>query len=407
MICPKCGKEANGKFCPYCGSMTVGAETTVLSAENNPFLQAKAAEAPQAPQTPVQQAPVPPQAPVRQAPVPPQAPVQQAPVPPRGPAAPNPGFVPNQGYNPGYVPNQGFNPGVQVNGAYPQQINGALGNTPARSFIRKMASSPAYLIGAMAVTIAFILSMIAGVRGILQWADYMKYMAGSKEASEYMAQLIGSVAGTAVVTGLILIGLWVTFGSAVSKKNGRMTTGGLTTIKVLMILGIIGLSLAIVAVIGLTLMLTLISSNSVDMMEIFDEAMAYLMSAMGIRELPAINVSAKGFIAILGGVTTVALIFGIIFCSRIVKTLNVVKYSIHSGNPDDRVSTFAAVLCIIGGLFSVWSAVSGLINGGELLSGIGACFAAIAPFCFAVLIFQYRNGMRGLGVYKGNMQPRM
>ena len=391
MICPKCGKEANGKFCPYCGSMTVGSETTVLSAENNPFLQAKAAEAAQAPQ----------------APVPPQA-SNPGFVPNQG-YNPNGGYAPNQGYNPnpGYVPNQGFNPGVQVNGAYPQQINGALGDTPARSFIRKMATSPAYLAGTLAVTLALILSLIAGIRAIIQWSDYLKFMAGSREASEYMSQLIGTVVGTAVTTGLILVGLWVTFGSAASKKNGRMTTGGLTTIKVLMILAIIGLSIALVAVIGLTILLAVISSNSSDALEIFDEVIGYLMAAAGIQELPAINVSLQGFIGIIGGVSALVMILGIIFCSRIVKTINVVKYSIQSGNPDDRVSTFAAVLCIIGALFSGYSAVSGLINGGEVLSGIGAILSAIAPICFAVVIFQYRNGMRGLGVYKGNMQPPM
>ena len=63
--------------------------------------------------------------------------------------------------------------------------------------------------------------------------------------------------------------------------------------------------------------------------------------------------------------------------------------------------------CFLGALFSGYSAVSGLINGGDVLSGIGAILSALAPICFAVVIFQYRNGMRGLGVYKGNMQPPM
>ncbi len=428
MICPNCGRETNGKFCPQCGTKLDCGDTTLLSEETNPWMdkapipqeaEAEPAGQPEIPQAPVQE----PAAPQNQDYLPNQgsnpnpgyAPNQgynQGYVPNQG-YNPNQGYVPNQGYNPnqgyapnpGYVPNQGYNPGGQGYGGY-QTPAAALGNTPARQLVRKLGSSPAFLIGVLAATLSFVILLVRGISTFIQGAQVLEYY---RHVSELRVQVISTLSGTAVALIITLVSvlfLWSIYGSAASKSGQRMSTAGLTFYKVVAILGIIAASIALVITL---IVLVVVLASGADFDRIFRE----LSQLMAQYEIPDWG-QAEGllrpiFIGLLI-VLPVAMIMALIYYAKLIKTINTSKRVILHGLPDDRISPFVGVMEIIAAVCSVLGGVSTLVksgmNTGVILNGVSVLLSAVSAICFAVVLFRFRSGMRALGVYKGVMQQR-
>ena len=108
----------------------------------------------------------------------------------------------------------------------------------------------------------------------------------------------------------------------------------------------------------------------------------------------------------MGCVGCVSLLLVTIFFGKLIKTVNTVKRVIRIGHPDDRVSPFAAVLCILIGLTDIYAGVTTLLGGSDqLLNGIAMLCSALCLLFFGILIFQYRGRMRRLGVYRGVSTP--
>ena len=446
MICPNCGMETNGKFCPSCGTKLTPPEPAVPDeAVKQAETAAAAAAAAIAAETvrPAPEQPAQGYAPGQAAPnpgypnqgfVPSQtAPAQgynpypnQAPNPgytapnpgypnqgfAPNPAAPNPGYAPypNQPADRGYVPAQGYNPAPQSSGVgYRSPSPAEIGKSPASQLVRRLGSSGAFLIGVILTTIAFLVSLIFNGRSLGTYFKQISLYSGT----EYADQLVGVV--SAVISSLLfsavcVLLLWLIFGAAANKRSPRMGTGALTTFKVFFIIGLVMICFALAAVIILGL-IVLVSGDSGDLDDFLSEFITYvnsLLNQYGLQ-VASVNLSGKAFFGIAFGVSALCLIFGIIFISKLLKTINTAKRVVRTGRPDDRVSTFAAVLIILGALSSLSSAVVTMVSTGStgLISGLTALLSAVASICFAVVIFKFRSGMRRLGVYKGVMtQPQ-
>ena len=253
MICPNCGKETAGKFCPYCGTAMHTENPAVPSGASTPWKQ----NAPAAPQAPA-----------------------QTPAPAISPA---PGQTPPQSYAPapGYTPQQGYDPAPQAEGVYMPQS--PLGDTPARQLIRRLATSPAYVIAALAFTIQFVLFVIRGVNLIPVYLDSLKYYRGDSIIALISFSLNG------LVSLILLIALWVNFGSAANKRNAQMCTGGLTTFKVFSVLSVIVFALLIVALVILTVVLLIAGQNGDHFPEISRIFRDMLAQSRVDVELPAGN----------------------------------------------------------------------------------------------------------------------
>ena len=211
MICPNCGKEAPGKFCPFCGMKITGDAPAV-----------------NAPETQVRQ-----------------------PAPNR---APDPGY--RQG---GYTPTQPQNPNPNPNPLYQNQSNVYAqvptapagnyqqpafqtaqndgGETPAKAALRSAGRSGAFLMATLCMTLSLILTIVTGIINMSN-TSYLSYYYSSSAQTSMIISLVIS----ALIIGGIVAALWCVYGNCKSGKP--LKTGGLTTFKVYAIIGIVLLGIS-------------------------------------------------------------------------------------------------------------------------------------------------------------------
>ena len=402
MICPNCGNETNGKFCPRCGTKmpeAAPAEPIFSSAPNPAVNQVP----PAAPQAPAQgYIPNPGYAPNPQAGFAPDPQTGFAPNPQAGFAPEPQPAVPNQGYAnvPGYVPAQGYNPGQPVNTGYANPAMVDPGNSPARMAIRKLASSPLYLLAAMLFTAGLVLSAIPYVKQLITFFQYFDYYRSDSDAWATVCTVIGTV----LVMLILGIALWGLFFAAIRKNPVQMRTGSLTTIKVFLVLGLIAMILGLLALIALTVYAAAIADGE-SLNEIRQKFLELLRQYNYTFE-ETDSMSFKTLLIICGAIGAVVFLVVVIYFAKLIKTVNTVERVIRIGHPDDRVSPFAALICILCGLFDIYPAISYLTKGGDqMLSGLSMLCSAACLLCFGILIFQYRGKMRQLGVYRGVSTP--
>lgn len=221
MICPNCGREVTGKFCPACGTK-LNAEPAAPQANNQGYAsnQNQTYASNQDNANPGYSSN--------------QGYGNQAAAPNRGY---QPGYGPNQGYgqnqpynsgfaynqnfNPGYVPNQGFNPGQQVTGDYQGVPASSISLSPGAQLLRRHAGSPLMLICAILMTLAAgCISYVCG-KSVISWLDGIgRYF---DRASDYeKISIILNIAGCVLHIVMIVwltIDLWVLFGSAASVSS--------------------------------------------------------------------------------------------------------------------------------------------------------------------------------------------
>ena len=380
MICPNCGKDTTGKFCPYCGSALSGANPVTPNEARSPRIQ----NVPSAAQGSAPN-PVPAYSP---APAVNQTPPQT--------------YAQPQSYAQGYAPQQGYNPAPQARGDYAQS---PLGETPARQLVRRLATSPAFVIAALALTIQFVLLVLRCIDVIPKYLGTLKYYRGIPEIE---GRTIGALIGISLgglFSLIMLLAVWVTFGSADNRRNTRMSTGGLTTFKVISVLAVIGLSLLLVGLIGIAVILLIEGQNGklfVELNRIIRDLLAQYRVDV---DLPAGNLDVTVLLIVIA-VLLLAVVLSLIYYARTVKSLNTGKRVINGGYPDDRVSGYVGVFTILIALVNGASGVSSLLDSAasDLLDGASLLLGAVTGLCFAIVLFKFRSGMRKLGVYKGLRQ---
>lgn len=431
MICPKCGKEANGKFCPYCGSaVAVGQETTVLSDANNPWKQAKAAEAEAAQAVqeavrPLEEKPLSAPGPI---PGPGAVPPRSAAAPGPQPGAPmpqsapgNPGFRPQNGnpngpVNPGFVPGQGVNPGAPVNrGFVPNQgvNNQSQGSfaqprfdpneeTPARAALRRSARSGAYLLGALLTTLslvcflAFAALELAGVESFSLFSTMNSFQlsAGSQSA------MYVTLAGTGLILLGLVAGLWAIRGSAGGTKP--LKTGGYTVVSAYVIVALVIFCLASAALAVLAVIA--VSSSGLDsLMWELSEAVAETGNEAAIQALD----KAENQVWILAAAFVLAVFLVILLLGKVIQSLNAAKKIIRSGTPNKKFSILVGVVCFLAGLGMAVSLAVGLASVPQrsweyygaakiILPIVPNFLSMLSSLFFGVSLFQARGAQRAL-----------
>lgn len=372
MICPQCGRETSGKFCPFCGAK-LNTEAAAPQAAN-PVNQQNREYASNQPY--------------------------------------NPGFAYNQNQNPGYAPNQGYMPNRPAT-PYQGAPAGALGQSPAIQALRKVATSPAFLLALLLYTVGFLFSTYINIKNLGIYFDYLDYY----KRSSLQGQIIGNIVGTflsILLSVATVTALWSIFASAANKTKERIGTGGLTFFKVIYIIGLVFVSLALVLIV--VLMIMLITSKRYS--EFFQTSVNQLNNIL-VRagyQFPSVSSDLRTFLYIFLGVMILVVILGLIYMAKIIKSINTAKRVIRTGMPDDRVSVFV-------GVFTILAAVGGVINGIRVFAelretmallnmnktlaifyGIITIVSAVSTLCFAITLFQFRSAMRRLGVRKGVMQ---
>lgn len=431
MICPKCGKESNGKFCPYCGSaVAVGQETTVLSDANNPWKQAKAAEAEAAQAVqeavrPLEEKPlsapgpipgpgaVPPRSAAAPGPQPGAPMPQSAPgnpgfrpqnVNPNGPV--NPGFVPGQGVNPGAPVNRGFVPNQGVNnqsqGSFAQPRFDPNEETPARAALRRSARSGAYLLGVLLTTLslvcflAFAALELAGVDSFSLFSTMNSFQlsAGSQSA------MYVTLAGTGLILLGLVAGLWAIRGSAGGTKP--LKTGGYTVVSAYVIVALVIFCLAS-AVLAVLAVIAVSSSGLDSLMRDLSKAVAESGNEAAIQALD----KAENQVWLLAAAFVLAVFLVILLLGKVIQSLNAAKKIIRSGAPNKKFSILVGVVCFLVGLGMAVSLAVGLASVPQrsweyygavkiILPIVPNFLSMLSSLFFGVSLFQARGAQRAL-----------
>lgn len=255
-----------------------------------------------------------------------------------------------------------------------------------RYTLKKLATSPLFLAAAIAyscMVLFTIAAAVAGQSGLLGALDsylnmalrYGGYSMGELSyALDQLDQVVpflrGASLGSALVGQipaiLIAVGIWLVFASAVDKSGMPMKTTGLTIIKLITIISLIGSSLLLVVLEGVLIFGTAAADK-------YDDSVVVV-----------------GVVIVL--VVLVFMGLGILMSVKTISTIGTMQRTIQTEQPSDKVSVYVAVICILNAI----GVVFGMLGFGSVFSVLSGLCNAVAYICFAIFLFQYRDKMRVL-----------
>ncbi len=284
------------------------------------------------------------------------------------------------------------NCGAKVDGAIPQQPNPdpnqvgqqsqpntkfATMSSLTLSEVKKLAKSPILLAAVICFTLGILLSFTRNpVREFLSltetmFADELGYdyydMVDEIEAVTDGAGLISNIIGNLPAV-LYAVGMWIVVVSAFDKTKTKLSTGGLTLIKVLVIISFISTILIIAAVAATVFVMTMV---------IADE---YGVFHDGARIFPV-----GGMIA--GILIVVAVIvLCVLYYVKLVKTINNIRYTANNGSPVADISGIVIFFCFLGGICGI---ATSIFNFTALLN-------AVSWLLFGLVLSGYKKKMQYL-----------
>lgn len=259
--------------------------------------------------------------------------------------------------------------------------------SPVIQKLRKESTSPLFLTGAIAYSCAILFALISAFTGansllasVTQLLNLLSNVGGvgsmSSMEMNYLLMsldsltsgLRGAALGGAILTQLpnilVAVGIWLVFATAFDKSGRPMKTTGLTMIKVVKIIQLVGICLGILLLeIGIGILASSIAKYD-------DSAWPY-------------------FIGIMIGVLLGAAV-GILFFVKIIQTINTIANSIRTQQQSNKVSVYVAVMCMIAG---VWQAFTLVFNLGNLFGMLSLLGSATASIVFSIFLFKYRSDM--------------
>ena len=261
-----------------------------------------------------------------------------------------------------------------------------LSSNPVLNAVKKIASSPLFLVAVIALSVQILASIIGAAAGgaILRELIYsVLYELGGNIPYEVYDVLdkIAMVGSGPVVVGtiigliptiLICVGLWLTYASAASRASDTMKTSGLTMIKVISIIQLVSTCIWF-AIIEILLMLIVIAVGAADVYE------------------AGIIIAILIFMVIL---FAAAFVLEIIYLAKIIKSINTAKKTIATAVPSDKVSSFVAVMNFISAAGFIFSLITSFISSAAAMTSL---------ICFGILIFKYKSAMRTL-MYQQQIQ---
>ncbi|MDD6022707.1 MAG: zinc ribbon domain-containing protein [Oscillospiraceae bacterium] len=256
-------------------------------------------------------------------------------------------------------------------------------NGPA-ALLKKLAASPVFLMAVICTTLSVILKFVFANANTIYLVDQIYDLIPQDIMTFEMEDILEAIiegtyhVGTvsAIITNLptilILIGLWITAASAFSKKRTTITTGGLTVIRVIMIIELVLSCLLLVF-------------------------LEFVMAIYTATELKYYDVVGAGVTMIV--ITAMIFAFIILNFVLILRSLKAASSVAVTGKANPEASVFVAVLLIIGSVFSL---IPGLLF---LPAGLSDILAAMGGILFAVTIFRYRSEMQNAAWRSAQMPP--
>lgn len=250
--------------------------------------------------------------------------------------------------------------------------------SPVAQALRQMGGSAVFLTAAVAYTCAILFTIIGGFVGSSNsvLASYLALAEQMGGMVDYGAlnTVLGAMRGASVMSTILMeipailvaVGIWMTFATVRNNGSAPMQTGGLTLIRVLQIIGVVFECVALV-LLEVALIISMVAAS-----QYTDMAVPVLATAMAL------------ILLIMG--------LGILYNVKLIQTLGTIRLTMQTQRPSTRISTYAAVMTIIGGVASLVS----IFSAGNIFSSLGLLCSAVASIVFGVFLFQFRNRMQVL-----------
>lgn len=288
----------------------------------------------------------------------------------------------------------------------PQQVSprnqGSRDATPALALLRKTLSSGMFLAIAILYSVAIICSLImtvalpaeisdltAEMKDVFGEGMYGISMQSAIDSLEVMEEVMNSMYPIILISSLIgmipavliVIGLWKLYATAKSQNGEAMSTGGLSFIKVAVMIEFIAATVIYaIFIIAMVVLMVVMPSLAGEMFSDSYEAENFAVAMVMVLAICLVV-----FVAILAVM--------VLYYLKALKTIKVVKNTMVTGQPDDKVSIFLIVMMFI----AATSVLSGLttlfINP---LSGISTLSAGAFNCIAAIALCIYRSKMKDL-----------
>ncbi|MCF2652361.1 hypothetical protein [Anaeromassilibacillus senegalensis] len=289
-------------------------------------------------------------------------------------------------------------PYAQYGHPYQAPVHPAVQITPVHKAIKALAGSPLFLVGAILTSLTLVLSVIQAfipVDYIHLISNFLQFLPMELRSSIdfeeiyaelYAAQSAGTVSTlismipTLIVSGLGVAALWITFASGCDTKSPLLKTSGLTILKVLQIIGLVGLGLlALMVVIGLV---------------IAGVVFAMISSEVSSYERAMFNAVMWICISVLV-IALIVLAVMIVYSIKVIGSLNAAKKAIDTGKAVKKASMFVAIVSFIGAAIGIFNLYGDFVLTGwfSLLTGICSVGTQIV---FGICIIQFNKKIGAL-----------
>ena len=255
-----------------------------------------------------------------------------------------------------------------------------LSSHPVLNVVKKLASSPLFLVAVIAYSAQILFSIVnsAGTGAKVEMFLYqlLDRLGGNVPYEFYdivdgisrigdIPYVLGTIIGL-IPSFLICAGLWMTFASAKSRMFDGMKTSGLTMIKVLTILQLIGSCIAVAAI-----------------------ELLLFVAVIGIAATEYAPGAAIAILVLLVLVVAASYTLQIVYFAKIIKSLNAAKNTILTGVPTAKASRFVAVWAFISAFGALFSLTSSFLSSAATITSL---------ICFGILIYKYNSSMRMIPV---------
>lgn len=234
--------------------------------------------------------------------------------------------------------------------------SGVDAGNPVIDAVRKCGKSPLFMIA----TAGVVLSVLLGIFGIVYNLLILMDMPGIDAPT--IAGAISSGVVAVVFVGLIALGMILFMTSCLSKKS-RISTAGLSIIKIIQIIEMVFLILGFVFFL-VVFIVVIIVGNSIGMDGVLASISGMQVPGLDVREYFDTTGIAAVFnlvMIFLVLVMVAAFVFVLLYLIKTIKTINSVNRAIKTGTPNNNGSMYIVIMNFILALFMILGVFSNII----------------------------------------------
>ena len=250
--------------------------------------------------------------------------------------------------------------------------------------LKRVATSPTYLTAAISLSVASLFSFLQLIFGGAATIDSLydllyeldlEYLLDDVYYYAYNSASATTVIGAflaMIPTLLILAGVWMIFTAARDPYNSGMSTSGLTLLKVMQIIGLVGMCVAALAMVVVCVIIIGVVSQYRDAGPI---------------------VAVILFVMILFAALMALMI---VYEIKIIQSIDAAKMTIDTGVVSGKISGFVGVMAIVFGGFAALSGLGQLFT--SVYAGLSSLGGATASIAFGMVLFAAKNELQNAGI---------